>query len=229
MIEGPLQGPLEPGSYVSNPVITAKKWSEDEIRLNLDLSDANEDIVMSHHPIPTPDDLRHEFRDADTFTSIDANQMFQQWMIAKDKRRIFTFRTPWGLYRYVRLPSGVNCASAECNNNLRAILEGLPGIVQIVVVVVVDSVEEAGPSMVVGLALKVREVCTKALALQPAVVDVVHQDDHDVVLVLVEHARVVLHSIPATSELWGDAKFLLLKPTGLSLSFYFFFFSVLMS
>merc|ERR1711994_206921 len=49
----------------------------------------------------------------------------------EDKKRIFTFRTPWGLYRYVRLPSGVNCASAECNNNLRAILEGLPGIVQI--------------------------------------------------------------------------------------------------
>ena len=131
MIEGPLQGPLEPGSYVSNPVITAKKWSEEEIRLNLDLSDANEDIVMSHHPIPTPDELRHEFREADTFTSIDANQMFQQWMIAGDKKKIFTFRTPWGLYRYVRLPSGVNCASAECNNNLRAILESLPGIVQI--------------------------------------------------------------------------------------------------
>ena len=29
VIEGPLQGPLEPGSYVSNPVITAKKWSDE--------------------------------------------------------------------------------------------------------------------------------------------------------------------------------------------------------
>ena len=131
VIEGPLSGPLEPGSYVSNPVITAKRWSDEEIRLNLDLSDANEDIVMSHHPIPTPDELRHELRDADTFTSIDANQMFQQWMIARNKRKLFTFRTPWGLYRYLRLPSGVNCAGQECNNNLRAIVEGLEGIIQI--------------------------------------------------------------------------------------------------
>ena len=131
VIEGPLSGPLEPGSYVSNPVITAKRWSDEEIRLNLDLSDANEDIVMSHHPIPTPDELRHELRNADTFTSIDANQMFQQWMIARNKRKLFTFRTPWGLYRYLRLPSGVNCAGQECNNNLRAIVEGLDGIIQI--------------------------------------------------------------------------------------------------
>ena len=131
VIEGPLQGPLEPGSYVSNPVVTAKRWSSEEIRLNLDLSDANADIVMSAHPIPTPEELRHEFREADTFTSIDANQMFQQWMIAINKRKLFTFRTPWGLYRYVRLPSGVNCASHECNNNFRAIVEGLEGIVQI--------------------------------------------------------------------------------------------------
>ena len=131
VIEGPLQGPLEPGSYVSNPVITAKKWSDNEIRLNLDLSDANADIVMSEHPIPTPEELRHEFRDADTFSSIDANQMFQQWLIMANKRKIFTFRTPWGLYRYIRLPSGVNCASAECNNNFRAIVEGLEGVVQI--------------------------------------------------------------------------------------------------
>ena len=131
VIEGPLSGPLEPGSYVSNPVITAKRWSDEEIRLNLDLSDANEDIVMSHHPIPTPEELRHELREADTFTSIDANQMFQQWLIARNKRKLFTFRTPWGLYRYLRLPSGVNCAGQECNNNLRAIVEGLEGIIQI--------------------------------------------------------------------------------------------------
>ena len=52
-------------------------------------------------------------------------------MIASSKRKLFTFRTPWGLYRYVRLPSGVNCASAECNNNFRGIVEGLEGIVQI--------------------------------------------------------------------------------------------------
>ena len=57
--------------------------------------------------------------------------MFQQWMIARNKRKLFTFRTPWGLYRYLRLPSGVNCAGQECNNNLRAIVEGLEGIIQI--------------------------------------------------------------------------------------------------
>ena len=131
IIEGPLQGPLEAGTYVSNIVITAKRWSTEEIRVNLDLRQINKDIVMSHHPIPTPEDLRHEFRHSDTFSSLDANHMFFQWEVKEDKRKIFTFRTPWGLYRFKRLASGVNIASAECNNNLRALLTGLEGIVQI--------------------------------------------------------------------------------------------------
>ena len=131
IIEGPLQGPLEAGTYVSNIVITAKRWSTEEIRVNLDLRQINKDIVMSHHPIPTPEDLRHEFRHSDTFSSLDANHMFFQWEVKEDKRKIFTFRTPWGLYRFKRLASGVNIASAECNNNLRALLTGLDGIVQI--------------------------------------------------------------------------------------------------
>ena len=86
---------------------------------------------MSHHPIPTLEDLRHEFRHSDTFSSLDANHMFFQWEVKEDKRKIFTFRTPWGLYRFKRLASGVNIASAKCNNNLWALLTGLEGIVQI--------------------------------------------------------------------------------------------------
>ena len=96
IIEGPLQGPLQAGTYVSNIVITAKRWSTEEIRVNLDLRQINKDIVMSHHPIPTLEDLRHEFRHSDTFSSLDANHMFFQWEVKEDKRKIFTFHTPWG-------------------------------------------------------------------------------------------------------------------------------------
>ena len=84
IIEGPLQGPLQAGTYVSNIVITAKRWSTEEIRVNLDLRQINKDIVMSHHPIPTPEDLRHEFRHSDTFSSLDANHMFFQWEVKED-------------------------------------------------------------------------------------------------------------------------------------------------
>ena len=75
VLEGPIQGSLEEGTYISNIVITAKKWSTEEIRMNLDLRQVNRDIVQSYHPISTPEDLRHEFRDSDTFSSLDANQV----------------------------------------------------------------------------------------------------------------------------------------------------------
>ena len=115
VIKGPLQEPLKKGSYLSNMVITGKKWSPKEIRLNIDL---NKNIMDSHDPIDSLEDHRHLLRGSDTFTTFNANNLFFQCAIQKNKRKMFTFRTPWGLYRMNRLPMWVTVASADTNNEL---------------------------------------------------------------------------------------------------------------
>ena len=60
IIEGPLKLE-EPGTYISNLVITDKKWdpSGKHIRITLNCQAANKDIYQTHEPIPTSEELRH--------------------------------------------------------------------------------------------------------------------------------------------------------------------------
>ena len=44
---------VEPDSYISNLVITTKKWDSSKIQLTLDCQGVNKDIYPSYEPIPT--------------------------------------------------------------------------------------------------------------------------------------------------------------------------------
>jgi len=56
---------------------------------------------------------------------------FHQFPIDEGDRKLFTFRTPWGLYRYKRMVMGNSPASAECHKRVRQMMEGIPGVLQI--------------------------------------------------------------------------------------------------
>ena len=68
VIEGPL-GSEHATGWVSNVVITAKKYDasggkeedKSKIRVNLDMRQMEQAVKMVHFPIPTCDQLRHEF------------------------------------------------------------------------------------------------------------------------------------------------------------------------
>merc|ERR1712048_311865 len=57
IIEGPIEVE-EPGTFLSNIVITDKKDTGD-IRVTLDCQEVNKVIYPTHEPIPTNDELRH--------------------------------------------------------------------------------------------------------------------------------------------------------------------------
>ena len=48
-----------------------------------------------------------------------------------DAQKLYTFHTPWGLYRYGTWVMGVSSASGETHDCLRKILNGLEGVIQI--------------------------------------------------------------------------------------------------
>ena len=78
---GVMLGPLDSKDaigWISNPVISGKKWDSRKIRVNLDLRDMEEAVKPSHFPMPTPDDLRHKFAGSDTFTILDMYHAFHQ-------------------------------------------------------------------------------------------------------------------------------------------------------
>ena len=49
-------------------VLTKKKWSEKAIRLNIDTRAMEMYVDVTHFPIPTPEQLRHQFLGSDRFS-----------------------------------------------------------------------------------------------------------------------------------------------------------------
>ena len=88
-------------------------------------------MLQTHFPIPTADQLRHEFAGSDRYSVIDLNHAFHQLELDEESRQLFVFTTPFGLYRFKRLVMGTPPASAECHSKLAQVLKGLKGTVQI--------------------------------------------------------------------------------------------------
>ena len=95
--EGVITGPLgseDATGWISNPVITGKKWDSSKIRVNLDLRDMESAVKPSHFPMPTAEDLRYKFADSDRFSSIDMNHAFHQLPLDEESQKLFVFWTP---------------------------------------------------------------------------------------------------------------------------------------
>ena len=108
VVEGPLESKDATG-WVCNPVITHKKWSDTKIRMNLDLRSMKNAVKTTHFPMPTSAQLRHNFSGSDRFTSLDMNHAYHQFGLDQESKQLFTFYTPWGLYRFNTLLMGAQC------------------------------------------------------------------------------------------------------------------------
>ena len=122
VISGPLET-VEPGSYISNLVITTKKWDPNKIRVTLDCQAVNEDIYPSYEPIPTIEQLRHELNGSDRFSLIDITNCYHQFPLEEEAKKLFCFRTPSGIYRHETLVQGASPASGEAQKKIREILK----------------------------------------------------------------------------------------------------------
>ncbi|KAK3716257.1 hypothetical protein QZH41_008148 [Actinostola sp. cb2023] len=95
-----------PTSWV-NPLVVVEK-SDGDVRICLDMRQANRAIVREKHPVPTVEETLQEVSGAKVFSKLDLNMAFHQIELHPDSRDITTFAGPNGLYRYKRLLFGVN-------------------------------------------------------------------------------------------------------------------------
>ena len=130
IIEGPLDSEHARG-WVHNVVLTKKKWDAKAIRLNIDTRNMEAVVQKTHFPIPTAEQLRHEFAGSDRFTTLDLNHAFHQLRLDEASQDLFKFTTPFGLYRFKRLVMGAHTASAECHDKIKGIVKGISGVAQI--------------------------------------------------------------------------------------------------
>lgn len=98
----------EPTEWVSSIVLVTKP--NGSIRLCLDPRNLNKAILRPHFPFPNVEDCKARLNGSKYFTSLDANSGFWMVPLEEGSSKLCTFNTPFGRYRFLRLPFGINAA-----------------------------------------------------------------------------------------------------------------------
>ena len=115
-----------PTPWVS-PMITVPKPNGD-IRLCVDMRQANRAIIRERHPIPTIDEVLQEMNDSQVFSKLDLKWGYHQIELEESSRPITTFVTHQGLYRYKRLMFGISSAPEKYQQVIHQIFQDCEGV-----------------------------------------------------------------------------------------------------
>ncbi|XP_052806647.1 uncharacterized protein K02A2.6-like [Mya arenaria] len=120
-----------PTPWVSNIVVAPKPNAPDQIRLCVDMRKANQALKRERHVVPTTDDIILELNGSKVFSKVDFNKGFHQLELSEESRNMTVFASHVGLYRYKRLNFGVSVAPEIFQNEIRQVLTGLEGTLNI--------------------------------------------------------------------------------------------------
>ena len=118
-----------PMSWVS-PVLVVPKPNGD-IRLCVDMRQANKAIVREQHPIPTVDEILYKMNGSEVFSKLDLRLGYHQIVLEEKSRDITTFVTNNGLYRYKRLMFGINMAPQKYQQVISQVFNDCEGVLNI--------------------------------------------------------------------------------------------------
>ncbi|UYV70935.1 K02A2.6-like [Cordylochernes scorpioides] len=109
------------------PTVIAGKPNGD-IRLCVDLSRLNEHVQREVHPMPVVEHMLGQLGEARYFSKLDANSGFHQIPLSPDCQHLTTFITPFGRYKYCRMPFGISLAPEYFQRVMSKILQGMDGV-----------------------------------------------------------------------------------------------------
>ena len=116
----------KPTEWISSMVVITKK--DNKLRICLDPKDLNHAIRRENYQLPTIEDIATRLHGAKVFTVLDVRHGF--WHVRLDERSSYltTFNTPFGRYRYKRMPFGISSAPEVFQKKMHELIEGLHGI-----------------------------------------------------------------------------------------------------
>ena len=116
----------QPTPWISSVVIVPKKNST--IRICLDPKDLNKAIEREHYPLPTIEDIAPRLYGAKLFSILDARNGFWHVQLDESSSSLTTFNTPFGRYRWKRMPFGICSAPEVFQRRMHELIEGLQGV-----------------------------------------------------------------------------------------------------
>jgi hypothetical protein len=117
----------EPTDWVNSLVIIHKK--DGSLRLCIDPRDLNKAIRREHYQFPTIDEIIGQLSDSCVFSALDATSGFWNIVLDDDSSLLTTFQTPFGRYRFLRLPFGICSAPEVFHKTVAEMFADIPGVI----------------------------------------------------------------------------------------------------
>ena len=115
----------EPTDWISSMVVVKKP---NKLRICINPKDLNAAIKKPRFQMPTIDEMLPRLQNAKIFSVLDAKEGFYHIKLDKQSSKLTTFWTPFGRYRWLRMPFGISSAPEEYQRRQQEILEGLKGV-----------------------------------------------------------------------------------------------------
>ena len=115
----------EPTEWVNSLVVVEKP--NKSVRLCLDPRELNKSILREHFPMKTVEEVAAKVKNAKIYSVLDASNGYWQIRLTKDSQKYTTFNSPFGRYKYLRLPFGIKSSSEVFQRTISQILENIEG------------------------------------------------------------------------------------------------------
>ena len=116
----------EPTLWISALLVVTKP--NGKIRICIDPKPLNRALHRNHYPMPTIEDVIPDLKNAKVFSTVDAKDAFWHVLLDEESSKLTTFQTPFGKFRWLRLPFGISVAPEEFQRRIHNALSGLDGI-----------------------------------------------------------------------------------------------------
>ncbi len=116
----------EPTQWVSQMAVVRK--SNGKLRICIDPQPLNEALMREHYKLPTVDDVLPMLHDAKVFSKLDVKEAFWHVRLDEESSKLTTMITPFGRFRWARLPFGLKVSSEIFQRKLMDALSGLDGV-----------------------------------------------------------------------------------------------------
>ena len=119
--------PVEGPTPWLSPLVIIPKPSGD-IRICVDMRQANTAVIRERHPIPTVDEVIQRMNGSTVFTKLDLQCGFHQLELEEKSREITTFVCHLGIFRYKRLMFGISSAPELFQHIIHQVMSECEGV-----------------------------------------------------------------------------------------------------